>query len=57
MPIYEYKCSKCGKITELLNRKRSERDRTFLCGCGKGIAQRVEISLPGFRRDQTMVNP
>jgi len=40
MPIYEYKCNKCGNITELLL-KVQDRQRYLECSCGN----RMEISL------------
>ncbi len=36
MPIYEYQCDRCGRVTEVLA-KSSEDDRApEACGCGNG---------------------
>ena len=41
MAIYEYRCEKCGKITEVIHAK----DQDICCECG-GKAIRI-ISLQG----------
>ncbi len=45
MPIYEYRCRKCGEISEKMQ-KVSEKEDSLICpSCGKG---RLEKILSGF---------
>ena len=45
MPLYEYKCDKCGLKTTLL-RKLSQRDNPVVCECG-GSATKI-LSASSF---------
>ena len=36
MPIYEYQCEKCGRVTEVLAKSATEDPRPQACGCGQG---------------------
>jgi len=38
MPIYEYRCSTCGRVFEELAKSDQ---KTLPCPCGKGTAERV----------------
>ena len=35
MPLYEYQCEKCGRITEVLAKSTSEATEPHKCGCGE----------------------
>ncbi len=46
MPIYEFKCSQCGKISEVIVLGK-ESDESAQCGfCGSGEIEKV-LSAPG----------
>ena len=47
MPIYEYKCAKCGHALEEI-RKEEWRDEPIDCEKCRGPAKRVEISKSHF---------
>ncbi|KPJ51289.1 hypothetical protein AMJ40_00330 [candidate division TA06 bacterium DG_26] len=45
MPIYEYRCSECGKVMEVFQ-KQSKPNETVVCpGCGSKKVERL-ISAP-----------
>ncbi|HEC79457.1 MAG TPA: zinc ribbon domain-containing protein [candidate division WOR-3 bacterium] len=49
MPIYEYKCKDCGKITEILFKSRDEKVELNCRHCGsKNLVK--QISTPGAIR-------
>ena len=47
MPIYEYKCSDCGKVFEVIQ-KISDKELTICKGDEKGKVHRL-VSSSGFR--------
>ena len=47
MPIYEYKCNDCGKVTEEMYSNYKESSKTIHCQCG-GKANRI-ISHYSFK--------
>jgi len=44
MPIYEYRCQKCGQISEILIRSESEAARVRCEHCGDSKLERVYLS-------------
>lgn len=46
MPKYDYKCTKCGKVTIIEASIKAEKPEKIQCGCG-GIRVRV-FSLSSF---------
>jgi putative FmdB family regulatory protein len=45
MPIYEYKCDKCGEISEIFQKKSGQKN--VICQhCGSNHIQRI-VSIPG----------
>lgn len=50
MPIYEYKCEKCGNDYTILKSILDYKD-SVMCDCGNW-AKKVP-SVPGYRRDHT----
>ena len=56
MPIYEYKCSKCGTVTEFLESADvSDKKLRHLCGkCGSGdMIKMFSAFAVGVKRDGT----
>jgi putative FmdB family regulatory protein len=53
MPIYEYKCAKCGEVTELIVRYSEKRNEEITCtknecaGQAKRILSRTSFALKG----------
>ena len=53
MPLYEYRCSKCGRIFELL-RRRVEKDEAASCpDCG-GEGRRI-VSMPAVKTGESSI--
>ena len=48
MPIYEYKCGKCGKVCERL-RPMAKMEESLACECG-GTAEHVISEVSRFQR-------
>ena len=52
MPIYEYKCSNCGKRTELL--ARSSKNARMKCpDCGSVMQKQLSVFAPSFRAGES----
>ncbi|MEW6374511.1 MAG: zinc ribbon domain-containing protein [Thermodesulfobacteriota bacterium] len=49
MPIYEYKCEECGKITEVFMKDRASEDSIFCSHCGSERIKKL-ISVPSVLR-------
>jgi len=45
MPIYEYRCGKCGKVTEILERKLDSNENVICSHCGSDELEKL-ISAP-----------
>ena len=45
MPVYEYKCEKCGQIFEKLIRNQTQKDNVT---CGKCGSRKIEKLVSGF---------
>ena len=41
MPIYEYKCKKCGEITEILVRRESDEKSVSCKKCGSKKLEKI----------------
>jgi len=51
MPIYDFRCQECGKVSEFLLASFSD-SRTLACsGCGSQNLERL-ITAPGLLRDK-----
>ena len=48
MPLYEYRCPKCGKVIEVV--ESVEGYGAPICGCSKTAMVRVEFSVPARTR-------
>lgn len=49
MPIYDCKCEKCEKVSEILIRSE-ERDEVQVCpSCDEKAAKRLEVQLSNFQ--------
>jgi putative FmdB family regulatory protein len=46
MPIYEYRCAKCGKVSEILQRSLNREEVPVCAHCGAAEMQKI-ISPPG----------
>jgi len=53
MPIYEYRCIKCGHVVEKVINFH-DKNKVFNCDKCGGWTVKVP-SIPGFRRDHTLV--
>lgn len=49
MPIYEYKCKKCGKTSEFFLRSRQEAEKNTCSHCGSRELEKV-LSIPAAVR-------
>jgi len=49
MPIYEYKCKDCGKITEFFQKGLSQEEAVMCPDCGSSNLTRL-FSVPGMVR-------
>jgi len=49
MPIYEYKCRRCGEVFEVLSRGSASKDAVACTACGAADAEKI-LSLPATPR-------
>jgi len=49
MPIYEYKCGKCGKINEFLENSSSRASRRYAYCGSKKLEKQLSIFAPGVK--------
>jgi len=53
MPIYEYKCERCGKITELLENSSGKVKRSCAhCGSTK-LSKRISVFSAGVKKGES----
>lgn len=52
MPIYEYKCSYCGNVSELLE-KLNTNIYHDCCVCGKKLAMEKQYSVPSISNNNS----
>ncbi|MHC4113817.1 MAG: FmdB family zinc ribbon protein [Planctomycetota bacterium] len=53
MPVFEYKCDKCGKISEFLEGLGTRADRRCQhCG-GKRLARQISVFSPRVKESQS----
>lgn len=45
MPIYEYKCEKCGAVTERLQKSMQDEEKSTCSQCGSSKTSRI-LSMP-----------
>ena len=53
MPIFEYKCDKCGKVAEFLEQAGSRKKRSCPACGGEKLSKLISVFSPGIKEGQS----